>query len=111
MTPMKISGLLHSLADQFRQPLSAEYGRALKTSLIQQLIVTVLSVLLLDGGLASHICALALIAYWLSVPLIIVRRRADPTPGDLWFVRYGFLVTEAAVWFVGQAVWQQMGRI
>ena len=39
------------------------------------------------------------------------QRPAAPTPGDLWFVRYGFLVTEAATWFVGQAVWQQMGRI
>lgn len=108
---MRITELLHSYANHFRQPLSAKYGRALKTSLIQQLIVTVLSVLMLDGGLMAHICIVALLAYWLSVPLIVWRRRTDPSPGDLWFVRYGFLVTEAAVWFGGQAVWQQMGRI
>lgn len=108
---MRVTDLLHSFASHFRQPLSAEYGRALKTSLIQQLVIVVPSVLMLDGGLMGHIAILALLAYWMSLPMILCRRPADPTPGDLSFVRYGFLATEAAVYFVGQAVWQQMGRI
>lgn len=108
---MRATSFLHSVASHFRQPLSAEYGRALKTSIILQLIVVVPSVLMLDGGLMGHIALVALLAYWLSVPMIVWRRRAVPTAGDLWFVRYGFLATEAAVYFIGQAVWQQMGRI
>jgi len=102
---------VHLFAERYRHPLSAEYEAALRVSLIQQLVVTLLSVLMLDLGPTRHICTLALLAYWLSVPMIICRRPAAPTPGDLWFVRYGFLVVEAAVWFVGQAVWQPMGRI
>jgi hypothetical protein len=78
---------------------------------IQQVIIGGLSALMLDGGVMAHIALLAILAYWLSVPMIIIRRRASPTRGDLSFVRYGFLATEAAVYFVGQAVWQQMGRI
>jgi hypothetical protein len=77
-------------------------------ALLQQGICLILSALALDMGEAWHATTIALLAYWMSVGLIVARRWDSPTRGDLVFIRWAFL----AIWFfaliVGPMVWSRM---
>ena len=54
---------------------------------------------------------LALIASWLSFGIVLARRPAAPTKGDLVFVEYGFLPIFVAILMVAPLIWHAMGRL
>jgi hypothetical protein len=80
------------------------YRGALKWALLQQAVVFAPLLILLDGEFAASVAAAVTLGYWL-VTLIIVRRRpTSPTPGDIAFVKYGFVAIFLAV-FLWTCLW------
>jgi hypothetical protein len=79
------------------RPVSPVYWRAARTALLQQGIVLVLAAMVLDGGLTYIAAIVAVVAYWLAFGIIILRRPCLPTPADVLFMRYGFLLVSLAV--------------
>jgi hypothetical protein len=88
--------------------LSSVYWPATRTALLQQGIVFVLSALTLDLGQTICEAVTAIAAYWLAFCIIVVRRPSSPTRGDMFLIRYGFLLmfffAVAALPFVGRAL-------
>jgi hypothetical protein len=86
----------------------ALYWPPMKTALLQQATCSILAALTLDMGETWHSNMISLLAYWMSVGLIVARRLDAPTRGDLFFIRWAFL----AIWFfamiVGPTVWYRM---
>ncbi len=87
---------------------SSAYWPATKTALLQQGIVFILSALTLDMGQTFCEAVTAIGAYWLAYGIIVVRRPSSPTRGDIFLIRYGFLLmfcfAVAALPFVGRAL-------
>jgi hypothetical protein len=90
------------------RPISSAYRPATKTALLQQGIVFILSALMLDMGQTICEAVTAIAAYWLAYGIIVVRRPSSPTRGDIFLIRYGFLLmffsAVAALPFVGRAL-------
>ncbi len=57
--------------------------------------------LLLDGGNVFRTCKVAAIAYWVGVLFVIVRRRRNPTPIDIVWIKYGFLLAIGCAEVIG----------
>lgn len=55
-----------------------------------QSFVALLALLLLDGGQMARVVGVAMLAYWISVAGIMLRRPQTPTNIDLATVRWGF---------------------
>ena len=71
---------------------SPKYSRALRVGLFIQLIVLFLFALLLDGGRMLKIGLCVALGCWFITALIVARRPTAPTPLDLLFIRYGFIL-------------------
>ncbi len=72
--------------------LKDPYIRPLLRALTLQLILIFFFGLVLDGGLSLQAFCYSSCGYWMGVILILVRRRASPTKGDLAFIRWGLLL-------------------
>ena len=88
--------------------VSSAYWPPTRTSLFQQGIVFILALLMLDMGQTMCEAVTAIGAYWLAFGIIVVRRPGSPTRGDIFLIRYGFLLmffsAVAALPFVGRAL-------
>lgn len=72
--------------------LSSRYRDSIYfTLLTQQVPAAVLCLLMLDLGQSGRICGIAMIGFWSGSALMMARRPHDPAPGDLYFLRWGFL--------------------
>jgi hypothetical protein len=78
-------------------PLSSRYVPAFRLALIEQVLLLGLSSLMLDGGRAFRICAIAVLAYWATSLVLAWRRPTAPTRFDLAFLRYGSLMLPIVV--------------
>ena len=72
-------------------PLSSLYREAVYFTLRQQVPPALLCLLLLDGGRTAKVCGIAMLGFWAGAVIIIGRRPTSPNPGDLVFLRWGFL--------------------
>jgi len=90
------------------RPISSAYWPAIKTALLQQGIVLVLALLILDMGATMCAAQTAVAAYWVAFGIVVVRRPSLPTRGDMFLIRYGFLLmflfALAALPFVARAL-------
>ena len=86
------------------------YWPAIKSALVQQIVILFLAALLLDGGQFLHIAMLAFLGHWITIAMVILRRPRSPTPGDLLIVRYGYPIILLAVAVFGPIVWAARGR-
>jgi hypothetical protein len=84
---------MKGLAEQSTQA----YRLAIRVALLQQIPILVLTSLMLDGGRALRIWGIVLLAHWLAVLLIVMRRAERPAPSDLAMIRYGFWLILIAV--------------
>ncbi len=71
--------------------LSPLYEKPFAFALMVQVPYSLCSVVIMDGGHMLPLCELALAGFWAGALLILARRPRNPTPGDLAFVRWGFL--------------------
>jgi hypothetical protein len=86
--------------------VSADYRRPVKFALAFQLPICLLSLLMLDSGVFAKTCGYAMLATWLGVGLIWLRRPFSPKSSDLFFIRYGFfLVFAMALIFADLKIW------
>ena len=86
-------------------PLSDNYRGPLRSALVMQCVVVILSVLMLDFGISARIATIAMAAFWGGVLLMMARRPRNPTANDLWLIRYGFLLLFAVLQVVARCVW------
>lgn len=85
-----------------RRAFAPEYRRPLWRAVEQQLAMTVLCVLMLDGGQMARLCGIAMAAFWGGASFVLVRRPTSPTAGDLWYLRAGFLPMFLVLWSLVQ---------
>ena len=72
--------------------------------LLQQFTLLVLGLLILDGGVILKHTLVAMLAYWIAVLLVAVRRHHQQARVDQWLIRYGFLVILPAVLLAGHLI-------
>ncbi len=72
-------------------PVAPAYRDAIKAAILLQLLLTLFMLLLLDGGYTAGIGACVMGGFWIGVAAIIFRRPRNPTPLDLFYVRWGYV--------------------
>lgn len=70
--------------------ISPEYDRVIRKSLVTQAAIGLLAALMLDGGTMARVVGVAVLAFWLCVAVVILRRPRKPTSLDLGMIRWGF---------------------
>ena len=83
---------------------------ALKSGVILQAVLFVVTACMLDGGQLSSQFLVAMIGYWLGVAFIVARREMQPSKLDLLFIRYGSLVLLVLAPFVAKIVYRMIGE-
>lgn len=73
-------------------PLHPAYRAAVKAALALQIPLTVLLLLILDGGRLAKIGGCAMIGFWLGAAVILLRRPLAPRMTDVVYLRAGYLV-------------------
>ena len=91
-------------------PYSKSFVSALKTAVIVQMILLVLTALMLDGGQMFRLCLMAVVVHWIGIGIVAVRRGAVPTTLDLLFMRYGAVILTIAAPFVAAVVYSFIGE-
>jgi hypothetical protein len=83
---------------------SESYRSALRVAMISSLVIGVLGALALDRE-TPRLTAIALALNWVFIVAVIVRRPQNPTPSDLFLIRWrclpfviGFQVAMHYVW-------------
>src|ERR1022692_2378880 len=90
--------------------VSPKHIRAMQQALFVQAIFVALTACVLDSG-HTHWCTLtAVLAHWLGMVMILIRRPASPTNGDLWFSQWGYFPILAATVFFAPFFHMVLGR-
>jgi len=71
-------------------PLAPAYREAVKVALALQAPITLVLLLMLDGGYSARIGGYVMAAFWIGVAVIMLRRPLHPTPWDVRYVKWGF---------------------
>jgi hypothetical protein len=71
--------------------IAPQYRSAVKWGAVQQTVTGILSAMVLDGGVVFRVWSLSVLAYWIGVILIVLRRPLSPTRLDILFIKYGFI--------------------
>ena len=69
--------------------ISSVYDRPIRFSLVCQVAIGIIAALTLDFGVLARVVLVAILAYWLCVVVVVVRRPHNPSPFDLRIVRWG----------------------
>jgi len=85
--------------------LDDAYGPAMKFTVVVQLILLLLSGMVLDLGHTSRIVAIAMLAFWASVLMLVMRNPRTAGKWDLVYIRAGFLLILVVTWLVAHRVW------
>ena len=83
---------------------------ALKTGVVLQAVLFVVTACMLDGGQLFSQFLVAMIGYWLGVAFIVARRGMTPSKLDLLFIRYGSLVLLVLAPLVAKIVYRMIGE-
>ena len=82
---------------------------ALVSAVAQQVIVSLVAMVMLDGGVTLLKCIYALVAFWVGFAIMLTRRRRRLVKRDFAFIRYGFIALCACSFFVAPLVWSLRG--
>ena len=69
-----------------------EYREAVKVALVLQALAMVVLLAVLDGGALARAGGAAMLAFWIGVVVVVIRRPKAPSAFDLLYVRWGYLV-------------------
>jgi len=87
-------------------PLFAKHGDTIWCVASIQAAMLLLSMLILDGGGFKFFVAVSSLGYWMSVGVIVLRRRQRPRPSDVFFFEYGWgVMAIAALLCAGVMEW------
>ncbi len=93
-----------------KTPISKDYGKALRVSLVFQVFFMLLAVLCLDYGQLLQIWCFSMTGFWGAFLLIVNRRPQSPTRGDLFFIRWGFpMIFPFGAMLVAGFIWKLRG--
>jgi hypothetical protein len=67
--------------------------------------------LFLDFGVLCQACSFSSVTFWLGTIIILIRRRGNPTAGDLTYLRWGLLVINLIGVPAFVTVWRLKGLI
>lgn len=84
--------------------ISDKYLSPLKVSVALQIVAALVCSIILDGGYCG-ILIFSLVAYWLGVLIIVLRRPLKPTRGDIIFVAGGFPLVLIVGWTFAVQPW------
>jgi hypothetical protein len=87
-----------------------QFMSALKSGVVLQAFLLVLTACILDGGQICSQFLVALIGYWLGVACILIRRGRTPTRTDLFIMRYGSIVLLALAPIAAELVYLVIGE-
>ncbi|HEX3601299.1 MAG TPA: hypothetical protein VHU84_14200 [Lacipirellulaceae bacterium] len=90
--------------------ISPRYAPAFGNAICFQAILGILTALLLDGGRTFSFFAVAFLAHWVGILLVVSRRPAAPTEFDLSFIRIGILPILLVTSGIAPAVWTIIGE-
>lgn len=88
---------------------SSPHKPAIKSALLQQVIILILAASILDGGDLFSICLIALVAFWAGVILIRRRRPQTPTRIDLFMIRGSYIPLCVITFFLVDWFWRLRG--
>ena len=74
------------------------YGPALEMAVVLQLLLLFFAALLLDGGRMLRVVAVAALAHWVAIAVVVARRPRSSTAADLLVVRFGTLLLAPVCW-------------
>ena len=72
--------------------VSVSLKGSIVVSLVQQAFFVLLGGMTLDDGTAGRIVFCSVVAYWMGLLIVVVRRNHRFTPADRLYARWGFLV-------------------
>ena len=87
------------------------YSRPLARAALIQVGVILFFGLMLDEGVRLSAALPCSAAFWMGTIIILVRRRANPTPTDLAYIRWGLLIINVIGVPAFLTVWQMKGLI
>ena len=90
-------------------PIAPSYRKPIFEAVVLQALLSILSLLMLDGGTTARICGIALVAFWAAAVVLILRRPRTPTRTDLSFVRFGYLAMVVVAFFLVHFIWHGRG--
>jgi hypothetical protein len=90
-------------------PISDSYRAPLRSALIFSDLITVLSVLVLDGGETCRLSAIVLAIFWAWTLFAMWRRPRNPTPIDLFLIQWGCLPLVVGFQTAIHWVWHSRG--
>jgi hypothetical protein len=83
--------------------ISPAYDNGIRKTLVAQVVLGILAMLVLDFGTTARVVGVAVLAFWLCVAAVILRRPHDPSKIDLALVHWGFwpvlLIMVVRQWF------------
>jgi hypothetical protein len=94
-----------------RMTISKDYKRPVVTNAVAQGIVLLLGCMVLDGGFFLAASIIAVAAYWAGFVIVVARRPASPTKGDLIWASAGFAIAFALTFALGPLVLYLRGRL
>ena len=68
-------------------PISSSYRKPIFEAVALQAILSLLSLMILDGGDTARVCGIALIAFWGGVTVLIYRHPKSPSKIDIHLIR------------------------
>lgn len=78
-------------------------------ALVFQMPILILASMVLDGGGIAQVCFYALVAFWVGVVVLYVRRRGVLSKVDLFLIRWGYIVVCIISFFITRLVWGLRG--
>ena len=91
--------------------LTDPYSRPLARAALTQLGLILFFSLLLDEGVMLSACLPCSAAFWMGTIIILARRRASPTAGDFFYLRWGLLFINLIGVPAFLVVWRMKGLI
>ena len=89
--------------------ISGQYRSALRDAACLQLVLLGLCALVLDGGELLSVCAVAVLAFWGGVGVLLYRASRGPSQLDLLLVRFGFLPVLILAGLIVPQAWRLRG--
>ncbi len=86
-----------------------KFAEPLSFTIIAQLILYFFFGMALDGGILFQNLYFTSLAFWGSVVVLLLRKRWNPSPADLFYVKWGFFPILIIAPFIALFVWHLRG--
>jgi hypothetical protein len=84
--------------------LSREYLRPILSSMCVQTVLTLLTMLVPDGGFTARMWMATLAAFWIGAAIILIRRPKAPAESDLDYLKIAFIPLLFEAMLIGGAI-------